>query len=103
MNDIYFLSSPEQVPLNIFSCIEREDVEVKEVEEAKLKLIDVFNYQLTKVERAIVWQRFGFAGSEKRLLDEVGRDFSITRERVRCIERRGIRKMAYALRLSIGA
>jgi len=41
----------------------------------------------------IVSRRFGIGGKEKETLDGIGRDYEITRERVRQIEKEGIRKI----------
>jgi len=48
---------------------------------------------LTDRERQIITMRYGLGGTEPRTLDEVGRHFNITRERVRQIEAKALIKM----------
>lgn len=49
--------------------------------------------ELDERERKIICMRFGIAGYEPCTLDEVGREFGVTRERVRQIETRALAKM----------
>ena len=58
---------------------------------------------LTHRERRILELRFGLAGEIPRTLDEVGRAFNVTRERIRQIENQSLKKlraMADAISLS---
>ncbi len=48
---------------------------------------------LSPRERAVLEMRYGLDGEEARTLDEVGRAFSVTRERVRQIEHQALRKL----------
>jgi RNA polymerase primary sigma factor len=50
---------------------------------------------LTARERDILEQRFGLIDGRERTLDEIGRDFKVTRERVRQIEAKALRKMRH--------
>ena len=50
-------------------------------------------HQLTYRERRVLELRYGLAGEHPRTLDEVGRAFSVTRERVRQIEYQSLRKL----------
>jgi RNA polymerase primary sigma factor len=49
---------------------------------------------LTPREQRVLELRFGLAGDEPRTLDEIGRVLDITRERVRQIEGRSLKKLA---------
>ena len=49
--------------------------------------------ELDDRERQIICMRFGLAGYDPTTLDEVGREFGVTRERVRQIETRALAKM----------
>ena len=42
--------------------------------------------------------RFGLYGNEPMTLEEVGKEFSVTRERIRQIESKAIRKMRHPTR-----
>jgi RNA polymerase primary sigma factor len=48
---------------------------------------------LPRREREVIQLRFGLTGGRPRTLEEVGRAFSITRERVRQIENRTLKKL----------
>ena len=48
---------------------------------------------LSNTEKDIIMRRFGLNGSDPETLESIGRDFDITRERVRQIERRVLDKL----------
>jgi RNA polymerase primary sigma factor len=48
---------------------------------------------LSEREREVIEMRYGLAGDRAQTLDEVGRAFKITRERVRQIESRTLKKL----------
>ena len=50
---------------------------------------------LPERERQVIELRFGLAGGEPRTLEEVGREFGVTRERIRQIESKTLRKLAH--------
>jgi len=50
-------------------------------------------FALTKREAMVIAMRFGLAGHRDHTLEEVGQQFSVTRERIRQIEVKGLRKM----------
>lgn len=49
---------------------------------------------LTEREKGVLELRYGLNGGEKRTLEEVGREFNVTRERARQIEKMALRKLA---------
>jgi RNA polymerase primary sigma factor len=57
--------------------------------------IDAVLHTLTAREREILEQRFGLVDGRERTLDEIGRHFKVTRERVRQIEAKALRKMRH--------
>jgi RNA polymerase primary sigma factor len=54
---------------------------------------------LTERERKIVEMRFGLADGYERTLEEIGRQYNVTRERIRQIEAKALRKMRHPTRL----
>jgi len=62
------------------------------------KIIDVLD-TLTERERRVLSLRFGLVDGYSRTLEEVGRQFKVTRERIRQIEAKALRKMRHPTRL----
>ncbi len=54
---------------------------------------------LTSRERQVLEQRFGLIDGYSRTLEEVGKDFDVTRERIRQIEAKALRKMRHPTRI----
>ncbi len=55
---------------------------------------------LNERERAVIEQRFGLKDGNPRTLEEVGRQFNVTRERIRQIEAKALRKLRHPTRIS---
>jgi len=64
----------------------------------KDKLADVLD-SLTERERKVLELRFGLVDGYSRTLEEVGKQFKVTRERIRQIEAKALRKMRHPTRL----
>jgi RNA polymerase primary sigma factor len=64
----------------------------------KDKLNDVLS-SLTERERKVLELRFGLVDGYSRTLEEVGKQFKVTRERIRQIEAKALRKMRHPTRL----
>jgi RNA polymerase primary sigma factor len=64
----------------------------------KEKIKDVLD-TLTERERQVLEQRFGLVDGYSRTLEEVGRQFRVTRERIRQIEAKALRKMRHPTRI----
>ncbi|HRZ91298.1 MAG TPA: RNA polymerase sigma factor RpoD [Candidatus Paceibacterota bacterium] len=64
----------------------------------KDKLSDVL-CSLTERERKVLELRFGLGDGYSRTLEEVGKQFKVTRERIRQIEAKALRKMRHPTRL----
>ncbi|MEO8287000.1 MAG: sigma-70 family RNA polymerase sigma factor [Chloroflexota bacterium] len=58
--------------------------------------MDTMLWQLTDRERQILQLRYGLIDDHPRTLEEVAKEFGITRERIRQIETRVLRKLRYA-------
>ena len=77
-----------------------ETVEVRLQKETLYELLAQLPYR----ERRVLELRYGLDGKSPRTLDEVGRTFRVTRERIRQIENQSLRKlqgMAAAQRLRV--
>ena len=62
------------------------------------KIMDVLD-SLTERERRVLSLRFGLVDGYSRTLEEVGRQFNVTRERIRQIEAKALRKMRHPTRI----
>ncbi|QSR87128.1 RNA polymerase sigma factor RpoD [Candidatus Methylacidiphilum infernorum] len=62
------------------------------------KIKDVLG-TLTEREKTVIEQRFGLLDGYPRTLEEVGKQFRVTRERIRQIEAKALRKMRHPTRL----
>ena len=63
----------------------------------KEQLIDVLS-TLTPREEKVLKLRFGFEDGRTRTLEEVGKEFNVTRERIRQIEAKALRKLRHPSR-----
>jgi RNA polymerase primary sigma factor len=63
----------------------------------KEQVMDVLN-SLTSRERKVLELRFGLEDGRSRTLEEVGREFAVTRERIRQIEAKALRKLRHPSR-----
>ena len=62
------------------------------------KIMDVLD-SLTERERRVLTLRFGLVDVYSRTLEEVGKQFKVTRERIRQIEAKALRKMRHPTRI----
>jgi RNA polymerase primary sigma factor len=67
-----------------FSSVERRDIQEK---------VTVLLQSLTPREAHIIRRRFGIGELEDATLEEIGHEFSVTRERIRQIEERALSKL----------
>ncbi|MGN0844745.1 MAG: RNA polymerase sigma factor RpoD [Kiritimatiellia bacterium] len=61
--------------------------------------IDKVLESLTPREREVIEYRFGIKDGMPRTLEEVGKEFNVTRERIRQIEAKGLRKLRHPTRI----
>jgi len=64
----------------------------------KARMVDVLT-SLNERERMVLEMRFGLSDGCSRTLEEVGRQFNVTRERVRQIEAKALRKIRHPTRI----
>ncbi len=77
----------------------REENPLEEMQRDSLRdRINDILYELSYREREIIRLRYGLANGHPCTLEEVGRFFSVTRERVRQIEAKAIRKLQHPVR-----
>jgi RNA polymerase primary sigma factor len=72
-------------------------VDVASRELLKAQLDDVLG-ELTERERKVLLLRFGLEDGRARTLEEVGKEFDVTRERIRQIEAKALRKLRHPSR-----
>jgi RNA polymerase primary sigma factor len=70
----------------------------KIMKEANRQIIENVFLTLSEREAEILRMRFGFNTSKPMTLEEVGKHFDLTRERIRQIENKAIRKLRHPLR-----
>lgn len=75
-------------------CVEAEQVNITE------QIINVL-HTLSPREETVIKMRFGIGMNRDHTLEEIGRDLSITRERVRQIETKAMRKLKHPKRIRI--
>jgi RNA polymerase primary sigma factor len=66
----------------------------REVREVLRSLVTSMLLELAPREREVIVARFGLAGEEAETLEQIGKRYEITRERVRQLEARALRKLA---------
>lgn len=88
-----FYERREDIALLNFNPVEAY-VELKDLH---LQLSDILD-SLTERERQILESRYGLIDGDERTLEEVGREFNLTRERIRQIESKALKKCAHPTR-----
>lgn len=87
---------------NLSDFIEDEDSPTPDEEATshllKKQLDDVLDEALTSREKRILELRFGIEDGRSRTLEEVGREFDVTRERIRQIQVKALRKLRHPSR-----
>ena len=77
-----------------------DDVVIHEVEQKNLReKIDELLMGLNDQEQKVLRMRFGLDDDDPKTLDELGKVFGVTRERIRQIEAKAIRKLRHPSRL----
>jgi RNA polymerase primary sigma factor len=82
----------------LISIFGTEDIERDLYEEELRNIIKSLLDKLTQRERDILVFRFGLDGNEPKTLDEIGKILGISRERVRQIEKKALKRLGYMMR-----
>lgn len=79
---------------------DNEEVSVEEVVDMKMlkKELEEILSTLTERESKILKLRFGFDDGKQRTLEDIGNEFGVTRERIRQIEAKALRKLRHPSR-----
>jgi RNA polymerase primary sigma factor len=99
------LESPigDEEDSRLMDLIENKDLasplQVLEMKELKQIMNNALTSVLSKREESIVRLRFGIDGEREHTLEEVGQEFKVTRERIRQIEVKAIKKLKRAGRV----
>ena len=83
---------------NIAAAKEMLDDPDEEMREMLKEELEVALQSLTEREQKVIRLRFGLEDGKARTLEEVGQEFSVTRERIRQIEAKALRKLRHPQR-----
>lgn len=75
----------------------KESEDVIYENEIKTQILEILN-ELTPREKKVVIMRYGLDGSPELTLEEVGKAMSVTRERIRQVEAKALRKLRHPQR-----
>lgn len=94
--------SSDHVSASVKDCSKNFSVKFKEVAVSREDFEKVMTVleSLSEKERTVLVLRFGLECGEPRSLEEIGKMFSVTREYIRQLEARALRKMRAPSRLS---
>ncbi len=79
--------------LGDFIADKKQDPEAEALKKMLATYLDKVLNNLTDRESEVLRMRFGLGGEEPRTLEEVGQRFGVTRERIRQIEAKALRKL----------
>jgi RNA polymerase primary sigma factor len=91
----------EEEDSHIGDFIPDEDAQAPSESAAQTLLKEHINEVLTTLtlrERRVLTLRFGLEDGKQRTLEEVGKEFQVTRERIRQIEAKALRKLRHPTR-----
>ncbi|MFN4140504.1 sigma-70 family RNA polymerase sigma factor [Aestuariivirga sp.] len=86
--------SPE-IPELIQQSVQQEDIEKEDTRIQINRMLD----EIPERESAIVRMRFGIGCEQEMTLEEVGQMFGVTRERIRQIEAKAVRRLSHPARI----
>lgn len=71
------------------------------IAEANLKVIEAVFNTLGRQESKVLKMRFGIGYDEPKTLDEIGKYYGVTKERIRQIEAKALRKLRHPMRVAL--
>ena len=88
----------EQSTIGDFIADESMRTDLEGEKSSRREKIDEVMQELTDRERKVLTLRFGLDDGRARTLEEVGAEFNVTRERIRQIEAKALKKMRHPMR-----
>lgn len=100
MSDPY--GEDDKSPMGDFIVDTKTDDHVENINQVALqKAVREVLKDLPKKERAIIEMRFGLTGGTPQTLEETGSHFKVTRERIRQLEKKAIKKIKHPSRIKL--
>ncbi|MFC4558386.1 RNA polymerase sigma factor RpoD/SigA [Virgibacillus kekensis] len=89
------VGNDENTPLGEFMLDEKLNMPEEEYYKVELRntIGEIFKSNLTEREMQILYYRFGFKNDEIKTLEDIGQIFNLTRERIRQIEAKALKKL----------
>ncbi len=73
-----------------------------EIEQRSLRdTLDKLMGELTSKEQGVIKERYGFEDGVEKTLEEVGQLFGVTRERIRQIEAKALKKLSHPKKIRV--
>ena len=88
---------PDKVYVGV-ACYNESDVFIGELLDCLKEQLNEVLGTLTEREQKVLRLRFGLDDGRARTLEEVGKEFNVTRERIRQIEAKALRKLRHPSR-----
>ena len=104
-DDVFENIIENEIQPNVFQNINPDafywnDGIYEEIEQRALReILEKLMGELSEREQAVLIARFGFEDGVEKTLEEVGQTFGVTRERIRQIESKALRKLSHPTRI----
>ena len=104
-DDVFENIIENEIQPNVFQNINPDafywnDGIYEEIEQRALReILEKLMGELSEREQAVLIARYGFEDGVEKTLEEVGQTFGVTRERIRQIESKALRKLSHPTRI----